>query len=125
MASRGRLDLMQNVTKCREMVLHLQHSVLHFSDWPERVENDTIKPSAGCEQPHRELQQGLVVNPGESEIASLLPRKSDPRAPTFCKMFNGAMPPAPTGETWKPVGAVRKKMFALSGTRSAVSSELA
>ena len=57
MASRGRLDLMQNVTKRREMVLHLQDSVLHFSDWPERVENDTVQPSAGCEKLHGEFQQ--------------------------------------------------------------------
>ena len=103
----------------------MREAICCFSSKPRTVPN-TISLAAIKEKfPLYDLQPGLVVNPGESEIASLLPRKSDPRAPTFCKMFNGAMPPAPTGETWKPVGAVRKKMFALSGTSSAVSSELA
>jgi hypothetical protein len=48
---------------------------------------------------------------GESEKASFLPRNADPSAPTFCNMFRGFAPPPPTGESWKPVGAVRKKML--------------
>src|SRR6266480_2551574 len=59
---RGRLDLMQNVIERREMILHLQHGVLLFSAWPERAENDTIKPSVGREPPQREFQQGTFLH---------------------------------------------------------------
>ena len=60
---------------------------------------------------------------GESETAIFLPRKSEPSAPTFCKMMSELVPPLPTGETWKPVGAVRKKLLAFSET-GRTSSEL-
>ena len=32
--------------------------------------------------------------------------------------------PAPIGEIWKPVGAVRKKIYALADAKTAVNSEL-
>ena len=60
---------------------------------------------------------------GESEIASFLPSKSEPRAATFCMMLNAAIPGLPTGETWNPVGAVQKKLLAFWGCGS-TSSEL-
>src|SRR5206468_10076409 len=36
-------------------------------------------------------------------------RKSSPRPPSSCNMISGVVPTFPTGEAWKPVGAVRKK----------------
>src|SRR5262245_41187615 len=62
--------------------------------------------------------------PGESEKASLLLRNAEPSAPTFCNMISGFAPPLPTGESWKPVGAVRKKMLPRSGAAGLNNSEL-
>lgn len=62
--------------------------------------------------------------PGESDNASLLPCNVEPSAPTFCNMINTFAPPPPTGESWKPVGAVRKKMLPRSGTGGLNNSEL-
>ena len=58
---------------------------------------------------------GTKNQDGDSEIATLLPRKSVPRPPSFSKMIIEVLPALPTGETWKPVGAVRKKALDLSG----------
>src|ERR1700747_2729147 len=67
---------------------------------------------------------GVQNQPGESEKATLLPRKAEPSAPTFCNQVSGFAPPAPTGESWKPVGAVRKKVLPRSGASGLNNSEL-
>src|SRR5947208_11800723 len=63
-------------------------------------------------------------HPGESEMASFLARKSEPSAPIFCNMLSELAPPAPTGEPWNPVGAVRKQILALYGRGGITNSEL-
>src|SRR5215467_887403 len=72
------------------------------------------------------LQPGLTEknHPGESETASFLPRKSESSAATLCNMANGVAPSPPTGESWNPVGAVRKKLSPLSEAAGWSNSEL-
>ena len=45
------------------------------------------------------LVAGIRNQTGESDIASLLPRRSDPSAAIFCKIINDVVPAVPTGET--------------------------
>src|SRR5262249_50184184 len=90
------------------------------------VPNTISVAAIGEKFPVYPCQPGLAVKnqPGESEMAIFLPRKCEPSAPTFCNKISGLAPPPPTGESWKPVGAVQKKIGPLSGAAGTRSSEL-
>ena len=104
----------------------MRAAMSRFSSKSSAVPNTISVAAMGEKCPLYPWVPGFAVQnqAGESEKATLLPRKAEPSAPTFCNMINGFAPPPPTGESWKPVGAVRKKMLPRSGAAGTNNSEL-
>ena len=60
----------------------------------------------------------------ERDAARIVSRSEKKYRELFENMISGFAPPPPTGESWKPVGAVRKKMGPRSGAAGLNNSEL-
>src|SRR5215470_17713040 len=104
----------------------MRTAISRFSPKSSEVPN-TISVAAMAEKfPLYPWLLGFDVQnqPGESENASLLPCNAEPSAATFCNQMSGFAPHPATGESWKPVGAVRKKMLPRSGAGGLNNSEL-
>src|SRR6266536_5332653 len=104
----------------------MRAAICRFRSKSRGLPNIISVADIGEKFPAYACQPGLVAKNqfGESEMARFLPRKLEPSAPIFCNMMSGVVPPPPTGDSWNPVGAVRKKLFPLYGLAGTRSSEL-
>jgi len=97
-----------------------------FSSKIQRSANTISVAAMGEKCPLYPWVPGFAVQnkAGESEKASLLPRKAEAECADFFATWSAGSHRAATGESWKPVGAVRKKMLPRSGAEGTNNSEL-